>query len=295
MSSPTPAPKRRKTSALFKPFKSPLKHPLPAPPPVPGAAIANETHHPSPLSTITNSSTAPPATLDDPALSKPHPTASPTPKPTSTSTTSTSLPPLQTHHTTLTHTHTRLLSALDTHTQALKIEASAQDAELARLTALWRLAARQAAEEIFAGVRDRVNRMGGVGAWREREREGRERWGGGGGGGWDDGGEERQGGGDEGEGEEEEEGVEERREREGGEESDRLEERERREWGERDDDVSCCLGFPCAGFHGRCYVWREVLLTNGARQGFTMDMMLRSLNIELGIIGYDKEMQRWID
>lgn len=29
-------------------------------------------------------------------------------------------------------------------------------------------------------------------------------------------------------------------------------------------------------------------------QAFTMDMMLRSLNIELGVIGYDKHAQRWV-
>jgi len=34
-----------------------------------------------------------------------------------------------------------------------------------------------------------------------------------------------------------------------------------------------------------------VLLTY--RQTFTMDMMLRSLNIELAKIGYDKQSQRW--
>ncbi|MCJ1438704.1 hypothetical protein MMC27_008094 [Xylographa pallens] len=258
MSSPTPAPKRRKTSALFKPFKSPLKTPFPATP-APGTTIANEHHHPSPLSITTNSSAKPPASLppaDSPPLSS-TPTSKRTTSPTILPTT-TSLSALQSQYTSLALTHTRLLSTLDTHTQALKIESSARDAELARLITLWRLAARQAAEEIFAGVRDRVNRMGGVGAWREREREGRERWGGGG---WDDGGEKQEAVGDEGE----EEGTEERREREGAEESDRREERVRREGEERDDD------------------------------GFTMDMMLKSLNIELGVIGYDKEMQRWID
>ena len=30
-------------------------------------------------------------------------------------------------------------------------------------------------------------------------------------------------------------------------------------------------------------------------QGFTMDMMLKSLNIDLDLIGYDREMQRWVD
>lgn len=29
-------------------------------------------------------------------------------------------------------------------------------------------------------------------------------------------------------------------------------------------------------------------------QNFTMDMMLRSLNIDLDVIGYDKESQKWI-
>ncbi len=30
-------------------------------------------------------------------------------------------------------------------------------------------------------------------------------------------------------------------------------------------------------------------------EGYTMDMMLRTLNIDLDIIGYDKGLQRWID
>lgn len=32
-----------------------------------------------------------------------------------------------------------------------------------------------AAEELYAGARERVNRMGGVGAWKERVEEGRKR------------------------------------------------------------------------------------------------------------------------
>ena len=34
---------------------------------------------------------------------------------------------------------------------------------------------------------------------------------------------------------------------------------------------------------------------NASDQGFTMDMMLRSLNIDLELIGFDKEGQRWVD
>jgi hypothetical protein len=33
---------------------------------------------------------------------------------------------------------------------------------------------------------------------------------------------------------------------------------------------------------------------NDFTQAFTMDMMLRSLNIELDKIGYDKHAQRWV-
>ena len=35
------------------------------------------------------------------------------------------------------------------------------------------------------------------------------------------------------------------------------------------------------------------LIETNAIQSFTMDMMLRSLNIELKVIGYDKHGQRW--
>lgn len=60
----------------------------------------------------------------------------------------------------------------------------------------WKVASREAAEEVFGDVRDRVNRMGGVGAWRERE-GGRGR---GGGWGFDDGYSEKEKDGEEGEG-----------------------------------------------------------------------------------------------
>lgn len=64
---------------------------------------------------------------------------------------------------------------IDTLSQALSILRSNKASELEALEEKWRGAARLAAEEIFAGAKDRVNRMGGVGAWRERERERRER------------------------------------------------------------------------------------------------------------------------
>lgn len=85
---------------------------------------------------------------------------------------------------------TRALKAeIDTAEQARKIELESSrkdphrehevDGELITLAEKWRGASRQAAEEMFGQVRDRVNRMGGPRAWREmqqRQREWREDW-----------------------------------------------------------------------------------------------------------------------
>jgi len=43
----------------------------------------------------------------------------------------------------------------------------------------------------------------------------------------------------------------------------------------------------------RCLVYARCCADSRANQTFTMDMMLRSLNIELKVIGYDKRGQRW--
>lgn len=83
---------------------------------------------------------------------------------------------LQKQHSALISTLSTLRAELDTYTQALKIETSGKDAELEALIAKWKSASRDAAEEIFGGVKDRVNRMGGVGAWREREMEAKKRF-----------------------------------------------------------------------------------------------------------------------
>ncbi|KAA6415878.1 MAG: DNA repair Dds20 Mei5 [Lasallia pustulata] len=83
---------------------------------------------------------------------------------------------LQKQHSALVSTLSTLRAELDTYIQALKIETSGKDAELEALIAKWKSASRAAAEEIFGGVKDRVNRMGGVGAWREREREAKKRF-----------------------------------------------------------------------------------------------------------------------
>lgn len=120
----------------------------------------------------------------------------------------------------------------------------------------WKIVSRAAAEDVFAGARDRVNKMGGVGAMKEREKERREKtWG------WD---EEPKREGGEGDGEEDGTGF--------GGERDAGEEQDEREEGARKGE-------------------EEV----GDEEGYTMDMMLKTLNIELDDIGYDKGLQKWVD
>lgn len=60
-------------------------------------------------------------------------------------------------------------------TQAQTLATSTKDDDLVVLVDKWRTASRAAAEELFGSTRDRVNRMGGVGAWKEREKESKER------------------------------------------------------------------------------------------------------------------------
>ena len=60
-------------------------------------------------------------------------------------------------------------------TQAQTLATSTKDDDLVVLVDKWRSASRAAAEELFGSTRDRVNRMGGVGAWKEREKESKER------------------------------------------------------------------------------------------------------------------------
>ena len=83
---------------------------------------------------------------------------------------------LQRQHSALTLQLSKLRQAIDTAQQALKIQSSNTDAELEVLIRKWQLVSRRAAEELFAGARDRVNRMGGVRAWRERNRKQSQGW-----------------------------------------------------------------------------------------------------------------------
>jgi len=158
-------------------------------------------------------------------------------------------------------------------TQAQALATSTKDDDLVILVDRWRKASRAAAEELFGSTRDRVNRMGGVGAWQDREKESKERqmkW-------------------DQEEREAEMEKLQEAREN--GEMSEETYDRYAEmseENGEEEketfksgagDDVSC----ESTGATIFTDIWKS----------FTMDMMLKTLNIDLTLIGYDKEGQRW--
>jgi SEL1 protein len=65
---------------------------------------------------------------------------------------------------------TSLRTELDTALQALRIESSSRDDELRALKAKWRGISQKAAEDLFETAKDKIERMGGVAAWRESER-----------------------------------------------------------------------------------------------------------------------------
>jgi hypothetical protein len=83
---------------------------------------------------------------------------------------------LQKQHSALVLQLSQLRQALDTAQQALKIQSSNTDVELELVIRKWQRISREAAEELFAGAKDRVNRMGGVAAWRERNQKQTQRW-----------------------------------------------------------------------------------------------------------------------
>ncbi|KAF2140051.1 uncharacterized protein K452DRAFT_289442 [Aplosporella prunicola CBS 121167] len=303
----TPAAKRRRLddaqSALRKPFKSPFKTPMRS-----SAANGEETVPSTagrtPPSQSVAASQSPIESNDPPASSIDSDAQDPqTPLPSRVSAKPASIPrkkpdpddPLecalkeeQQRQRQLNRQMTNLRTELDTLDQALSIASSTKDAELDELIIKWREASRAAAEEVFATVRDRVNRMGGVGAWREREQRQRE---------WrnnfqeekeessddDD---------DDEEDEEDEDGnpltpeqKEERkilkeRRKEAKEEAKREREWRKEEWENEKRELE--KDQP------------KIVDEGKDDDSFTMDMMLKTLGVELSTIGWDKQGQRWV-
>ena len=125
----------------------------------------------------------------------------------------------------------------------------------------WKGKSREAAEEVFAVARDRVNRCGGVGGLRDRERErGKGRgWG------WDEGVEREGDEGDDGSG----------------------------DAGARDDVE--VVDEREEGAEGMGAGGKGEGADEEEEGGYTMDMMLTSLNVDLGVIGFDRALQKWVD
>ncbi|KAL2257184.1 hypothetical protein VTK26DRAFT_545 [Humicola hyalothermophila] len=139
------------------------------------------------------------------------------------------------------------------------------DAELTELTGKWKAASRAAADELFGLVRDRVEGMGGARAWRESERRRRRMEWGSWGDGDDDGrrGKRRRGVGEGvGDEDEDEDGL-------GDGDGDGDGEDDKEGGGEKEE--------------------------GNEESGFTMLMMLKSLNIDPDVLGYDPVEERWKD
>ncbi|KAF1851612.1 uncharacterized protein K460DRAFT_272311 [Cucurbitaria berberidis CBS 394.84] len=142
-------------------------------------------------------------------------------------------------------------------TQAQSLATSTKDDDLVILIDRWRTASRAAAEELFASTRDRVNRMGGVGALKEREKESKERqkqW-------------------------EQEEMQAEMEKMQEAKENGEVSEEAYDKYAETEEEKG--------------EEEKETFKGGADDDSFTMDMMLKTLNIDLELIGYSKEAQRW--
>ncbi|KAI5807605.1 hypothetical protein DFH27DRAFT_327411 [Peziza echinospora] len=160
---------------------------------------------------------------------------------------------------------------LATSEQALALESlphthKDSDEHLEEVIMKWRGAARQAADYLFGVAGDRVNMMGGARAYFERERERKSNWddndnGNASGCGWGDG------------------------NNSGEEDLEAREERKRQLMAEYDIEP------PEEKQTGKQHV--DMARTND--DSFTMDMMLKTMNIDLDLIGFDTDRQCWKD
>lgn len=185
----TPQAKRRRlndaTNTLKKPFKSPFRTPVkPSIGSDPPSSDPPDISTPA-RSTLYTNQVATPHTVSS-ALAPPKPTAAAAPplqprfvKPPASrpngSTTSRAAPVKAPSKPSLTRELIQLRNEIQILTQAHALATSTKDEDLQVLVDKWRTASRAAAEELFGSTRDRVNRMGGVGAWKVREKEAKER------------------------------------------------------------------------------------------------------------------------
>lgn len=292
-----PNPKRRRpngytsSAILSKPFKTPLRKPI---------DNATPTSTPASQSKYGNS----PRVQQSPKVTRKNP-VNPVQRPFKPFTTSTSqgasdgdpetraaIQEAQRKQAHLATELNGLKQEIDTLEQAIALTGGEKGKDLEVLVGKWKLAARQAADEVFVSASRRVKEMGGVAAWKRKEREAtkqRE---------WED-----QSWAVE-QHEHENEDLEDDPE---DSEETRARKQAKREglWpSKRDDfDVDCnvegLVGLEPDGIDDLSA--DEVCLTNSVvalltcQQIFTMDMMLVQLGIDLNMLGYDKEKQAWVD
>ncbi|KAK6539412.1 ERAD-associated protein [Orbilia ellipsospora] len=145
---------------------------------------------------------------------------------------------------------------LEESAQALRIEESGEDPKLEELIVKWRQAAQSAADHMFSGAEQRFARMGGMAAYREMQTR-------------------RSGGGWGFADEDPEEGLTE----------DQKEARRQAMYEAGFDELSELE-------KSQTQVKNKALKDDGDQ--FTMEMMLKSLNIDIDIMGYDKTTQGWV-
>lgn len=178
---------------------------------------------------------------------------------------------------------------IDALKQAISLASSTKDEELSELIDKWTAAARLAAEEVFGTCKDKVNKMGGVGAWRERElqqREWQKQW--------DEPLPDAGGNTEHSEDDEEAEGAEAEAMGDMGKEERRALREARRELRTQERDLRDRCNKPDdAGEENE--MQRDSATVQGHDDDtFTMDMMLNILNIDLNTIGYSKDRQMWV-
>jgi len=189
-----------------------------------------------------------------------------------------------------------LKNEIDTLEQANQLGSSTQDRELEGLSDKWRAASQQAAEELFGTVKERVCRMGGVAAWRESEKQKFER---------------SNGFGDFAPEPEQDDGADCEFDSQGEElpeEEQEFRKAEKKRVRQEALDAADVDETATVENEGKPKVWQESGNDDDVSspppprnlgekliycQSFTMDMMLRSLNVDLKVIGYDKASQRW--
>ena len=146
------------------------------------------------------------------------------------------------------------------------------DADLVELCEKWKTASRQAAEELYTQVRERVNRMGGPRAWKEAQKKR----------------DEEQMSYEQEERDKLAEEYEDDSEDASGDSKPRAEKRDLyAEYGidpETEHEKSQRVGGV-----------EDLKEKPGDEDEFTMGMMLRTLNVELDVVGYDRERQTWVD